>query len=445
MDPSSRLPLELLQKVFQHYLSDRETPVQSFDHSDGLWIIGQINSTWRRATLSNAPFWSAIHATFAYPPDPATDSSDRNPIRLSTQTDLAAILNGEEIDDSQYNGVRSMVLTNGVIQCLTCILSRSRDIPLSVCIRFPIQIPQNMIPPTWRTFFSLLTAESSRIQYFELVVPTLIWDDLAIILPSRFQILQKLHATIESGSEFAPFISSCPTLADLAIRSLHRSSVSRINDATRVNQSSIQMPHLHRLELVYASSFLDSVYAQNLKSLTLVCNSVEAFMSHAPPLADFLHRSKCALTNLDLSWRGSVDELLIILSGIPTLESFTCRSDLNTVFYERMTLPSTILPRLRAFSLQLRESIIRLANLRRGPRPVVDATSVIDMVESRLSGGVLQSVDVRYIMVDYLSEGSKKRLSNLNATPCVAIEIEQFSADLVQSRICRYIDAIGAR
>ncbi len=38
-----------------------------------------------------------------------------------------------------------------------------------------------------------------------------------------------------------------------------------------------------------------------------------------------------------------------------------------------------------------------------------------------------------YIMVDYLSEGSKRRLSNLNATPCVAIEIEQFSADLVQS------------
>ncbi|PBK64932.1 hypothetical protein ARMSODRAFT_961522 [Armillaria solidipes] len=445
MDPSSRLPLELLQKVFQHYLSDRETPVQSFDHSDGLWVIGQVNSTWRNATLSNASFWSAIHATFAYPPDPATDSSDRDASRLSRPVDLAAIFNGEEIDDSRYNGIRSVVLTNGVIQSLGYILSRSRDIPLSVYIRFPIQTPQNMIPPTWRTFFSLLTAESSRVQCLDLIVPTPIWDDLAIILPSRFQILQKLHATIESGPEFTPVISCCPTLLDLAIRTVHRSSASRINDATRVNYSSIPMPHLHRLELVYASSFLHSMHAQNLKSLTLICNYIEAYLSHASPLADFLHRSKCALTDLDLFWRGSVDELLTILSRIPTLESFTCRSDLNTIFYERMKSPSTILPRLRAFSLQTRESITRLVNLSRGTRPVADATSVIDMVESRLSGGVLQSVDIRYIMVDYLSEGSKRRLSNLNATPCVAVEIEKFSDDLVQSRIRRYIDAIGAR
>ncbi|KAK0431025.1 hypothetical protein EV421DRAFT_1855580 [Armillaria borealis] len=430
MDPSSRLPSELLQKVFQHYLSDRETPVQSFDHSDGLWVIGQVNSTWRNATLSNASFWSTIHATFAYPPDPATDSSDRDASRLSRPVDLAAIFNGEEINDSHYNGIRSVVLTNNVIQSLGCILSRSRDIPLSVYTRFPIQTPQNTIPQTWRTFFSLLTAESSRVQCLDLIVPTPIWDDLAVILPSRFQILQKLHATIESGPEFTPVISCCPTLLDLAIRTVHRSSASRINDATRVNYSSIPMPHLHRLELVYASSFLHSMHAQNLKSLTLICNYIEAYLSHASPLADFLHRSKCALTNLDL---------------IPTLESFTCRSDLNTVFYERMKSPSTILPRLRAFSLQIRESITRLVNLSRGTRPVADATSVIDMVESRLSGGMLKSVDIRYIMVDYLSEGSKSRLSNLNATPCVAVEIEKFSDDLVQSRIRRYINAIGAR
>ncbi|SJL18123.1 uncharacterized protein ARMOST_21695 [Armillaria ostoyae] len=196
--------------------------------------------------------------------------------------------------------------------------------------------------------------------------------------------------------------------------------------------------------LPYASSFLHSMHAQNLKSLTLICNYIEAYLSHASPLADFLHRSKCALTNLDLFWHGSVDKLLTILSRIPTLESFTCRSDLNMVFYERMKSPSTILPRLRTFSLQIRESITRLVNLSRGTRPIADATSVIDMVESRLSGGVLQSVDIRYIMVDYLSEGSKRRLSNLNVTPCVAVEIEKFSDDLVQSRIHRYIDAIGA-
>ncbi len=63
MDPSSRLHLEVLLKVFHHYLTDREVPVQSFDFSDGygssdksavhgdllsfLIILSGRRSTWR--------------------------------------------------------------------------------------------------------------------------------------------------------------------------------------------------------------------------------------------------------------------------------------------------------------------------------------------------------------------------------------------------------------
>ncbi len=68
MDPSSRLHLEVLLKVFHHYLTDREVPVQSFDFSDGLWVLGQVSSSWRSAVLSDNSLWSTINLAVNYPP-----------------------------------------------------------------------------------------------------------------------------------------------------------------------------------------------------------------------------------------------------------------------------------------------------------------------------------------------------------------------------------------
>ncbi len=67
MDASSRLPLELLLEVFRHYISDRDIPVQSFDFSDGLWTLGQVNRTWRFAVLSEKSLWSTIYMAVDYP------------------------------------------------------------------------------------------------------------------------------------------------------------------------------------------------------------------------------------------------------------------------------------------------------------------------------------------------------------------------------------------
>ncbi|KAK0462278.1 uncharacterized protein EV420DRAFT_1523903 [Desarmillaria tabescens] len=384
MDPSSRLPLELLQKIFRHYLSDRKIPVQSFDPSDGVWIIGQVNSTWRCATLSDASLWSTINAAFTYPSDSTINSS--------------------------HSDLNNIILSNGIIECLACVLSRSRDIPLSLSLHFPIRSPENAVPLISRTFFSLLMEASNRFQSLDLVAPTPIWEDFARIPPD--------------------LICCCPILIDLSIRLDHRTI--QTHDDTHVIENSVQMPQLRRLA-VHVPSFLDHMTARNLKSLTVKGKSIMG------PLADFLDRSKCALTDFDVSWHGTVDELFIILSSMPTLESLTCRRrDLNMSFYERMKLPSTILPRLRSFSLRINDSSTRLLNLLyMHHRVTVDAVPIIDMVESRLAGGVLENVDISYMMVNVLSEDSQRRLSNLNALPHINVEIEPFSVGLLQSRINR--------
>ncbi|KAK0475376.1 hypothetical protein IW261DRAFT_1493800, partial [Armillaria novae-zelandiae] len=197
------------------------------------------------------------------------------------------------------------------------------------------------------------------------------------------------------------------------------------------------MPQLHRLT-VRAQSFLDSVTAPSLKSLTLV-DTVARIMSSRTlfvRLGDFLHRSKCALTALDFFWRGTLDELFIILSSMPTLESLWCRSDLDITFYEWMKLPSSMLPMLRTFSLQPDPFTTLLPCLL---SPHADAIPIIEMVESRLAGGMLESVNVGCLVVKTLDDGTKKRLTALNALSHVKVEIEEFSIKRIRSNFDRYI------
>ncbi|KAK0241025.1 hypothetical protein EDD85DRAFT_817361 [Armillaria nabsnona] len=421
MDFSSRLPLELLQKVFRHYLSDRTIPVQSFDHSDGLWVLGQVNSTWRCAALSDASFWSSIKVTFTHP-------HDRLPVAsFSTNaTNLLAPRPAASFDGKQENGGIYMVTaSNGVVESLAHILSRSRVTPLSLSLYFPIERSARTIPSTWRTFFSLLTAESNRIQSLKLAAPTAIWEDFSRIPPTRLPLLRKLHATFENGSVLIPVISCSPSIISLKI-GLHYDTP----DISHFDGNSVRMPQLHRLA-IRAPSFLDSITAPNLNSLSLVDSTVPI----PPPrplslrLGDFLHRSECVLTAFEFFWRGTLDELFIILSSMPMLESLSCHSDLDMAFYERMKLPSSILPRLRAFSLQPSASIgSRLLQALLESDAHADATPFIDMVESRLVGGKLESVYVGCLVVRILGNEAKKRLAALNALPQVKIEIEQLCA-----------------
>lgn len=53
------------------------------------------------------------------------------------------------------------------------------------------------------------------------------------------------------------------------------------------------------------------------------------------------------------------------------------------------------------------------------------------MIESMLAGGILESINVGLVVVNVLSEAASKRLSILNATPGVRVEIRQWSPDIL--------------
>ncbi|KAK0207484.1 hypothetical protein IW262DRAFT_534323 [Armillaria fumosa] len=102
MDSSSRLPLEVLQKVFRYYLSDRAIPVQSFDHSDGLWVLWQVNSTWRCGTLSDSTFWSNINGRLAHLHDLPIALSQSNTADLPVIRPMAPFHGNEKMMTYMY-------------------------------------------------------------------------------------------------------------------------------------------------------------------------------------------------------------------------------------------------------------------------------------------------------------------------------------------------------
>ncbi|KAK0462298.1 uncharacterized protein EV420DRAFT_1180934 [Desarmillaria tabescens] len=372
MDPASCLPLELLHKIFRHYLSDRRFPVASFDHSDGLWVLGQVNSAWRDATFSDPSFWSTITATFSY-----HDQFMRNMIE----------------------GVPTVLFSDRIVQSLAYILCRSGDIPLSVYLRFYIHNPDDATFPTWRNFFFLLTAQSSRFRSLDILLPTEIWDYFSGTRPDPLPWPNEPHDTFDTDW-IVPVVS---------IESMRR----KIH-ANYVACTATEMPQLRHLTA--HESFLDSVTASSLKSLKAMEEFSTRTSADIPSLVGFLHRSQCALTDLSIKWRGSHDELVIILSGLPMLEALSLRSGFDISFYMRMKLPSSILPRLRAFSHWVYiPPAFSIA-------PDADVAAIIDMVESRLAGGMLKSVDIE-TMKQAINKDLRKRLASINALPNVKVRI----------------------
>lgn len=126
---------------------------------------------------------------------------------------------------------------------------------------------------------------------------------------------------------------------------------------------------------------------------------------------------------------------LSFYSSIPALESLLFHSDLDIAFYEWMKLPSPILPILRIFSLQPSISINLLAALL---SLHADVIPIIAMVESRLAGGVLKSVNVGRLVVKILGDGAKRRLKALNASSHVKVEIEELSMKRIGSNFSRH-------
>ncbi|KAK0431445.1 hypothetical protein EV421DRAFT_168988 [Armillaria borealis] len=382
MDLSSSLPLELLLKIFRHYLCDRDIPVQSFDFSDGLWVLGKVNRTWRSAILYDKSLWSKINVAVNYPP--------QDFIRPSPGFTLKE-------EEEPLNEVTTIALTPTTDLVLSYILLRSEDMPLAISLHFPAKRMNlgNAPSPVYRPFFSVLSGESPRWRTLDLVAPSPIWEDFANIPLSRLPLLQKVHGTLQHGHCLFQVIQRSSNVVDLAVEL-------RYPDGNHA-LGNIYMPRLCKL-LVGIPPLLDVIIAPNLKLLTVMNNYNPSSSPHVHPVSNFIRRSGCSLTNLELHWNGTANELFNLLSSIPTLESLSLfHSDFKVAFDKGMKLLPSVLPKLRALSIH-RDVIVR--NRERLVKPLdlfPDATPVIDTIQSIIAGGVLESVSVGLVVVDVFS------------------------------------------
>ncbi|KAK0207474.1 hypothetical protein IW262DRAFT_1498602 [Armillaria fumosa] len=425
MDTSSRLPLELLLEIFRHYISDRDIPVQSFDFSDGLWVLGQVNRTWRSAVLSDKSLWSAINMAVDYPPHVSSTSSG-----VSTSCIF--------YDEAPMDDVHTIVPTLTTNQILTYILLRSKDMPLTISLHFPTKNPEvdHVISSTWRPLFSVFLAESRRLRTLDLFAPSPIWGDFANIPLAQLPLLQKVDGTLQYVHDYFPVIQRCPNVSYLAAEV-------RFADDSRDSRDAIYMPRLCKLE-VSTSHMLDAITAPNLTSLTVTNKSfIIRSSSRVPPIVDFIRRSGCSLTNLELHWDGTADELFDVLPSMSTVESLSFfHYNFKVAFDTRMKSLSSVLPKLRAFSLQRGVVVRHRQHFVNELLPFPDAIPVIDLIENMLAGGILESVNIGLVVVDVLSEVAKERLSILNATPGVMVEIRQWSSDISSWSLYDRLDGV---
>ncbi|KAK0472667.1 hypothetical protein IW261DRAFT_737006 [Armillaria novae-zelandiae] len=311
-DPSTVLPIELLQKIFKHYLLDwpnadvaaplfnnptinfqplkqqplfenRQTlryltpgPVQSLDLSYGLWVLGKVNRAWRNATLSSETLWSTVRITFSSQPQWFQDLVWDRAIR--------------KISFSPDSNIPSKILTE--------ILSRSGSAPLSITLSLPVEMPREEIlaDAVSRSLFVLLSEQSHRWQWMELTVPTMIWEDFVQISPSRLETLRRLHATVQGGPFLFQIIGVCTSVVDLKI------SVTHWKSHTALPPIPIMMPFLQYLDIGSSQcDVLKAITAPSLKSLRLQTRDTKV-VCHRSVQASWTSFSGRAVQTLWLHW-----------------------------------------------------------------------------------------------------------------------------------------------
>ncbi|KAK0229389.1 hypothetical protein EDD85DRAFT_852976, partial [Armillaria nabsnona] len=394
MDPSTVLPVELLQMIFQYYLSNREktspltlpnpfrgqrpcghsqtiglnlTPsvVQSFDLSDGLWVLGRVNSAWRKATLSSKMLWSTVLIT-----------------------------------DHFKLGIYSRSNSNIPIEILTEILHRSGDAPLHISLSFPIGVGREKIlsDSASRSLFRLLSAQSHRWQWMNLTGPAVIWEDFAQIPPSRLEMLRSLRAIVPSASFLVQIVGVCLSVVDLMISSPY----SNVHYA--LPPVHIGMPSLRYLDISSPYiNILEAIVTPYLQSLELRGYAHQSSMrSFRSVFTEFIQRSNCSnsLTTLNLYRTCNCRDLVAMFSRTSSGPRYT---DLN----RSKSIPS-LLPNL--YILSYRDP---------GLLQATDVYLILDMIESRIAG------QLRNVYIGHVDrEDTQKwegRLSSLNSLPDVYI------------------------
>ncbi|KAK0460148.1 uncharacterized protein EV420DRAFT_1535313 [Desarmillaria tabescens] len=398
-DPSSTLPLELVQKIFGHYLKDRKYPVQSFDFSDGLWVLGQVSSAWRSASLSSKSLWSTIEITIKHP-------SSKKPGIIAD--DIMVLMNLAPLSDACPNPEVRAVSSHAANQVLAEILHRSGDLPLDIFLSFPIPSAVNPTSPTWSRLFTLLLVESSRWRSFVLAAPDVIWESFSEVSPSHCPLLRDIDAFCEGGFSSIPILRTCTNVKKLSIHSLKRSS--SISESTVIH-----MPFLQDLE-VGGVDMLNVITAPNISTLRLTGSAYPQALPNTS-VPDFLHRSRCSLVALDLTFCTNID-LIDILSNIQSLHSFSVSvffgEELSGLLV-KMKSDSSFLPKLQELNLSIDQ-------FRTGVESNCYAELILDVVESRIAGGALKSVTVEPMNVE-MKKISKSRLDALNALPNVNIKL----------------------
>ncbi|KAK0471320.1 hypothetical protein IW261DRAFT_1572189 [Armillaria novae-zelandiae] len=405
-DPSTVLPIELLQKIFKHYLLDwpnadvaaplfnnplkqqplfenRQTqvryltpgPVQSLDLSYGLWVLGKVNRAWRNATLSSETLWSTVRITFSSQPQWFQDLVWDRAIR--------------KISFSPDSNIPSKILTE--------ILSRSGSAPLSITLSLPVEMPREEIlaDAVSRSLFVLLSEQSHRWQWMELTVPTMIWEDFVQISPSRLETLRRLHATVQGGPFLFQIIGVCTSVVDLKI------SVTHWKSHTALPPIPIMMPFLQYLDIGSSQcDVLKAITAPSLKSLRLQTRGYQSGMpSFCSGFVDFIQRSSCSNSVVALDLSGgtcSCREVIEILSRTPSGD----------------TSSPSLLPNLGTL---LFDGMLALGR--------ADLDLFLDMVEFRIAGR-LRNVRIGHVFGADI-ENLKGRLSYLNSLPGVAIEFDE--------------------
>ncbi|PBK92008.1 hypothetical protein ARMGADRAFT_1063930, partial [Armillaria gallica] len=388
MDPSSVLPVELLSKIFHHYLTDREIPVQSFDFSDGLWVLGKVSSAWRSTANSSKSLWSTIIITKVFP-------------TRDTRKDIPPLSNPRVLSRKNATERRKQILTE--------ILSRSGDYPLIISISFPLYMQHREVVPTsdYWPLCTILAAHSHRWQAMELEGHPYLLNDFIFTPSFRLQSLRKLHAMVRDKAVLGQVARLCPGLVELV------TGVSQ-GEYTLVR---IKMPALERLEVLGNTHALDCVSAPNLKLLKIKSDSFANIRSdhNRSPVLEFLRHSKCSVRTLDINWRGAHDDLVAILSLTPSLESLECRVPFTRAFLAELKSPSSLIPSLHTLTLRF-HYIIRFPHVK----------FILRMVESRLAGGILKSV--RILPVGRTSiKMFDEQLAVINAPPDVTVWLEDNS------------------
>ncbi|KAK0432195.1 hypothetical protein EV421DRAFT_2040832 [Armillaria borealis] len=406
MDPSAVLPVELLQKIFQHYLSDRLDPegpfpvnpfrgqkpygyrqtikyftpslAQALDLSDGLWVLGKVNSAWRSATLSSQTLWSTVLIT------------------LSSRPQWSPVL----IMDRAIRRLPFSSNSNIPSEILTEILHRSGNTPLSIALLFPIEVAREEVlsDSVSKSLFAQLSAQSHRWQSMELTAPAMIWEDFVQISPSRIEALRSLHATVSSGSFLFQIVGVCSCVVDLTIYVLNAASNGM--DHPALPPIPVRMPFLQHLHIRSRRvDVLEAITAPCLQSLTL---KVLVYGPDRPSFrsgfVDFIQRSHCSnsLTVLDLSCTCDYGDLVAMLSHTSS----------------RYTSIPSLLPNLHTLLFEAP-----------GVLQAADVNLILDMVESRIAGR-LRNVRIGDVFSTDM-EKLKGRLSSLNSLPNVAIEFEE--------------------